>query len=93
MACSLMVYGGGVSLLGCLWPIILLVPIFGPAQGPSWWRVHLSVKMEYSAGVSGSLAGHIMGWCVLLPFGPSQILPAGGSLSVPCSLPGPPVVR
>ena len=39
-------YGGGVSLLGCLWPIILLVSIFALTQGPSWRHVHLSAKMD-----------------------------------------------
>ena len=74
MACSLMVYGGGVSLLGCLWPIILLVPIFGVTQGPSWWRAHLSAKMDSRSRVSGRQAGP-MGWRLLPPFGPSWVLP------------------
>ena len=69
------VYGGGVSFPGCLWPIILLVPISGPIQGPSWWCALISVKMVSSAMVSGRLTGHIMGWRLLPPFGPSQILP------------------
>ena len=34
-----------------------------------------------------------MDWCLLSPFGLSQILPVGGSLLIPCSLPAPPVVR
>ena len=34
-----------------------------------------------------------MDWCLLSPFGLSQILPVGGSLSIPHLLPGPPVVR
>ena len=44
-------------------------------QGPSWWHAHLSAKMDSSLSVSGRLAGHIMGWNLLPPFGPSRILP------------------
>ena len=61
MACSLRVYGNGVSFPGCLWPIIFLVLIFGLIQGPSWWCTHFSVKMISSTRVSGRLVGHIMG--------------------------------
>ena len=75
MAYSLRLYGNEVSFPGCLWPIILLVSIFGLTQGPFWWHLHLSAKMDSSVRVSGRLAGHIMGWHLLLPFGPSQILP------------------
>ena len=75
MALSLRFSGNGVSFPGCLWPIILLVPIFGLTQGPSWWCAHLSAKMDSSVSVSGRLAGHIMGWHLLPPFGPSRILP------------------
>ena len=41
---------------------------------------------------SGRLVGHT-DRCLLSPFDPSRILPVGGSLLVPCSLPGSPVVR
>ena len=44
-------------------------------QGPSWWRVHCSAKMDFSRKDSGRLAGHIIGWHVFPPFGLSQILP------------------
>ena len=49
-------------------------PIFGPTLSPSCWCVHFSAKIVSSAKDSGRLAGHIMGWCLLPPFGPSQIL-------------------
>ena len=69
----------GFMLVGlafwCLWPIILFVPIFGLSQGPSWWRVQLSAKMDSSVRVSGRWAGHSTGWHRLLPCGPSRILP------------------
>ena len=60
MAHSLRFYGGDVSFLGCLWPIILLVPIFGLTQGPSWWCTHLSAKMDSSVRVSGRLGQDIL---------------------------------
>ena len=49
-------------------------PIFGPTHGPSWWRVPLSAKMDSSKKDSGWLVGYIMGWRLLHPSGPSQIL-------------------
>ena len=64
-----------------------------PDSGPSWGCAHFSAKMNSSVMVSGRLAGHIVGWHLLPPIGPSHILQAGGSLSVPCSLPGSSVVR
>ena len=82
MARSLRVFGGEVSLLACLWPIILPVSIFGRIQGASC-SVPLSVKMRSRVRVSGRLAGSIVSWCLLPPFGLSQILPVGGRLSVP----------
>lgn len=45
MARYLGFYGDGVSFLGSLWPVILLVPIFGSIQGPPWQHEHLSIKM------------------------------------------------
>ena len=49
-------------------------PISSLTQGPSWWHSHLSAKMDSSKKDSERLAGHIMGWCLLPPFGLSQIL-------------------
>ena len=49
-------------------------PIFGLTQGPSWWHMHLSDKMDSSKKDSERLSGHIMGWCLLPPFGLAQIL-------------------
>ena len=58
----------GGSFLGCLWPVISLMPTFGLTQGPSWWvHAHLSAKMDSSVNVSGRLAGRIMGWRLLPP--------------------------
>ena len=74
MARSLRFHGNGVGFLGHLWPVILLVALMWSDLGPSWWCVHLSAKMKSSVWVSGRLAGHIMGWCLLPPFGPSRIL-------------------
>ena len=48
--------------------------------------------MDYSEKDSGRLVGH-MDWRLLSPFDLSRILPVGGSLLVPHSLPGPPVVK
>ena len=75
MAHSLRFSGNGISVPGCLWPIILLVAPMWSDSGPSWWRKHLSAKVNSSVRVSGRLAGHIMGSCLLSPFGPSRILP------------------
>ena len=71
MARSLPFYGKEISFPGPLWPVILLVPILALTQGPSQWYVYLSAKMGSSVRVSGRLTGHIMGWSLLLPFGPS----------------------
>ena len=70
---------------GFLWPIIL-------TQGPSWWCTHHSAKVGSSEKDSEGLVGH-MDWRLLSPFELSRILPVGGSLLVPHSLPGPPVAR
>ena len=51
----------GYSLPECLWPIISPVSILGWTQGPPWY-MNLSIQMDSSVKVSGSLAGHIMGW-------------------------------
>ena len=67
MASSLRVYAGGAGFPGCLWPIILLMPIFGLPQGPSWWCTHLSIKTDSRARVSGRFAGLLgVGVCSLL---------------------------
>lgn len=67
MAPSLRVYAGGAGFLGCLWPIILLMPIFGLPQGPSWWHIHLSIRTDSRARVSGRFAGLLgAGVCSLL---------------------------
>ena len=67
VARSLRVYSGGVSFPGCLWTVILLVPLFGLTQVPPG-GAHLSVEMDSSVRVSRRLAGHIMGWHLLPPF-------------------------
>lgn len=65
MARSLRLYGGAVSFLGCgcLWPIILLLPSFGPTQGPSWCI--LQSRWFPARGFLGRLARHLMDWCLL----------------------------
>ena len=55
--------------------------------------VDLPDNMESSTKVSGRLAEHIMGLCLLPPFGPSQIILPYGSLLVPCSLSGSPIEK
>ena len=81
-------YEDEVSFLGFLWPLILTVPTCGPIQGPSCWRMHLSVKMFPSTSVLGRLAGHLMGWRLLPPFGPSQIFRVSFPVAAPCPLSG-----
>ena len=49
-------------------------PTSGLTQHPSWWRAHLSAKLDSSEEDSGRLVGHIIGWRLLPPFGPSRIL-------------------
>ena len=61
-------------------------------SGSFLWHLHGSAKMDSSKKDSGRLVGH-MDWFLLSPFDLSQILLVGGSLLVPHSLPGPPVVR
>ena len=68
IACSFRVYCGKVSFLGCLWPVILLMHIFGHTQGPSWWYPCLSVNMDCSIRVSGRLAESIIHWLLLPTF-------------------------
>ena len=78
MARSLRFYGDGSP--GCLWPIIL-------TQSPSWWLMHCSAKMDASEKDSGRWSD------MCLFFDLCRTLPVGGGLLVPCSLPGPPVVK
>ena len=73
MACSVRFHGNWVSFAGCLWPVILLVPILGLIQSSSWWCTHLSVKMVSSMRVSGRLAKHT----VLSPVGSSRVISVG----------------
>ena len=54
--------------------------------------MHCSAKRDSSEKDSGRLVGH-MDWCLLSPFDFSQILPGGGDLLVPLSLPRPPLTR
>ena len=61
-------------------------------KSPSQWYVHRSSKIGSSEKDSGRLGGH-MDWSLLSPFDLSWILPVGGSLLVPHSLLGLPVVR
>ena len=68
----LRVYGDGVSFPGCLWPVTLLVCCIW-----SFLVAHTSAaKMGSTVSVSGRLAGHIMGWCLLSPFWPLPSFPS-----------------
>ena len=40
-------------------------PIFGLTQGPSWWRAHLSPKMDSSRKDSGRLVVSSLSWPLL----------------------------
>ena len=81
-------------VLGLVLANRLAWPICALTQGPSWPCMHLSVKVASRVRASGRWAGHIMGWCLLPPFGPSQILPfVFSSGTGTYSLSGPPVVR
>ena len=71
MACSLRFYGNGVSFL-VVSGQLSCSPIFGLAQGPSWWYMHLLAKMDSIAENSGRLG---KAGCLLSPTSPSQILP------------------
>ena len=57
----------------------------------SFLVVHM-VEMNSREEDSGRLVGHV-DWHLLSPFDLSQILPVGGSFTIPNSLPGPPIVR
>ena len=72
------------SFLVCLLPVIL-------NWDPSWGHTHHSAEMDSSEVEPGRLVGPLN--CSRpSPFDLSRIL-VGGSLFVPCSFPGPPVVR
>ena len=70
---------------GFLWLTIL-------TQGPFWYCAHNSANKDSSEKDSERLVGH-KDWCLLSPLDPSRILLVGGSLFVPHSLQGPPVLR
>ena len=72
------------SFLVCLWPVIL-------NWDPSWGHIHHLLEMDSSKEDPGRLVGPL-DWSLPSPCDLSRIL-AGGSLLVPCSLPGPPVGR
>ena len=61
-------------------------------QGPCWWCVHPSGKMDSSQKEFGRLVRH-RDWCCFSPFDLSWVLPVGSNLWVLHSLPGPPVGR
>ena len=72
------------SFLACLLPVFL-------NWDPSWGHTHHSAEMDSSEEDLGRLVGPL-DWSLPSLFDLSSIL-VGGSLLVPCSLPGPPVVR
>ena len=67
-ACSFRFYGNRMSFLGCPWPVILLMPIFGP-HSESFLVVHASHRQERFLKVSRRLARQIMDQRFLLLFG------------------------
>ena len=101
VAYSLRCYGNGVRFQVISGQSSRLCPYFAQFR-PLLVACYLSAKMDSSVRVSGRLAGHILGWCLLPPFGLSQILPVGCCwfvclfvclFAALCSLLGPPVVR
>lgn len=70
-ACSFRFYGNRMSFLGCPWPVILLMPIFGP-HSESFLVVHASHRRERFLKVSRRLARQIMDQRFLLLFGPPE---------------------
>ena len=70
--------------------LVWLMP--GLTQGPPWWHAHLSAMMDSGMTVSGKLA-HIIGWHLLPPLGPSQILLISFLGQHPVPYQDPPVVR
>ena len=61
-------------------------PVLGLVQGPSWWCLHLSAKMDSSAKDSGRL---VVSSLLLAPPKSSWLV----FKAAPCSLPGLPIVR
>ena len=72
------------SFLVCLLPVNL-------NWDPSWGHMHHSAKMDSSEEDPGRLVGPL-NWSLPSPSDLSRVL-VGGSLFVPCSLPGTSVVR
>ena len=75
MAYSLRFYGSGLvsrfSLANCpAWPLL------GLAQGPSWWHMHLSAKMDSSVKNSGRL---VVSFFLLAPLKISQLVFRGST--------------
>ena len=77
MVCSLRIYGGGISF-----QMVSGQPSW-LTTCPSWWCTHCSAEMYSSKEDSERLVGHVVS-----PSDFSRIL-----LRVPCSLPGPTVVK
>ena len=74
VAYSLRCYGNGVRFQVISGQSSCLCPYFAQFR-PLLVACYLSAKMDSSVRVSGRLAGHILGWCLLPPFGLSHILP------------------
>ena len=68
MAHSLRFYVDGISF----W--VVFGQVFVLTQGPSWYKMYLSAKMDSNVRLSGRLAGHIMDLCLLPPFRSSGVL-------------------
>ena len=61
-------------------------------QGSSWWPMHHPAKTDFTEKAPGRI-GH-MGWCLLLTFDFTGILPVDEFLLVPCSLSsGSPIIK
>ena len=80
MACSLWFYGDGISF----WVV------FGQSSDSESFLVVQALFSQDGCQSEGfwEVVGHVVS-----PFDLSRTLPVGGSLLVPCSLPGPPVVK
>ena len=71
---SLRFYGNGVSFRVVSGQSSCLAHIW--SDSGSFLVVRASLSQDgFQRKDSGRLVGHIMGWRLLLPFGPSQILP------------------
>ena len=73
-------YGDGISFWVFSGPSL--------TRSPSWWCTHCSAKIDASEKDSGRLVGHMAS-----PLDLSQTRLVGGSLLVPCSFLGSPVVK